>query len=64
MLYENKVNNYKSEISKEFCIEQILRNYIFQFDKNSTVYQGKKIDFKNHYRINSYYQKIIAPKKY
>ena len=62
MLYENKVNNYKSEISKEFCIEEILRNYIFQFDKNSTVYQGKKIDFKNHYRFNSYYQKIIDPK--
>ena len=62
MLYENKVNNYKSEISKEFCIEEILRNYIFQFDKNSTVYLGKKIDFKNHYRFNSYYQKIIDPK--
>ena len=62
MLYENKVNNYKSEISKEFCIEEILRNYIFQFDKNSTVYLGKKIDFKNHYRFNSYYHKIIDPK--
>jgi hypothetical protein len=62
MLYENKVNNYKSEISKEFCIEEIWQNYIFQFDKNSTVYQGKKIDFKNHYRFNSYYQKIIDPK--
>ena len=62
MLYENKVNNYKSEISKEFCIEEILRKYIFQFDKNSTVYLGKKIDFKNHYRFNSYYHKIIDPK--
>jgi hypothetical protein len=62
MLFGNKVNNYKSEISKEFCIEEIWQNYIFQFDKNSTVYQGKKIDFKNHYRFNSYYQKIIDPK--
>ena len=62
MLFENKVNNYKSEISKEFCIEEIWQNYIFQFDKNSKVYQGKKIDFQNHYRFNNFYQKIIDPK--
>jgi FtsZ-binding cell division protein ZapB len=63
MLYEKKVNNYKSEISKEFCIEEILRNYISQFDMKSTVYQGKEIDLKKHYRFNSCYQKIIDAKK-
>ena len=65
-----KLNNMNNELNKiindfdygkddEYSIEYIFEHYKLNFDQNSSIYQNKRNNIKNHYRFQKSYKNII-----